>query len=41
MNELQLEGIVSDLCLSSADVPESDCAKAIEFLTPFQQPIAK
>jgi len=33
MNLLQSNAIISDNCISAADVYETDCSTAIEFLT--------
>ena len=34
MNRLQEAGIVSDNCVTAADVAEADCERAVEFLCP-------
>jgi len=38
LNALQEEGIISDNCITLADVAESDCAAAVAFLEGKQDP---
>jgi hypothetical protein len=35
MNALQEHNIISDLCVTAADVADADCQRAVEFLRGF------